>query len=63
MKQSYYFTIIRPASLSQKQEEMLNAFCSFVDKYLLPASVEKRSVALKLCVELVSPTGIALHVT
>jgi hypothetical protein len=32
---------------------MLNAFCSFMDKHLLPSSVEKRSVALKLSVELV----------
>jgi hypothetical protein len=44
---------LRPSALSAKQEDMLNAFCSFMDKHLLPSSVEKRSVALKLSVELV----------
>jgi hypothetical protein len=44
----------RPQALSVKQEEMLVIFSGFIDKHLLPSSHEKRSVALKLAIELVS---------
>jgi hypothetical protein len=44
----------RPHALSVKQEEMLVIFSGFIDKHLLPSSHEKRSVALKLAIELVS---------
>ena len=46
--------LFRPVALTSKQEDMLNTFCGFIDKHLLPSSVEKRSVALKLSIELVS---------
>ena len=52
----FFFFFSRAASLHTKQEDMLKRFSAFIDKHLLPSSQEKRSVALRLCVELVRRT-------